>query len=195
MNVCIHCGRELVQKRFSSGVLESPSMLARRRFCSRACMAESMRKETCSSLSHSRMKAASTAAKACEICGTTEGLHVHHVDENPRNNTPSNLRTLCPSCHRRCHSPNFMETGEQRKPCAHCDKPSMKTGLCNTHLSRLKRYGHPLAKKRKTASGWVLMLYDGENWSPFPSKTEPETELDVCAAMVTPSTRNKRKSS
>ena len=30
MNICIHCGKELVQKRFSSVVLESPSMLARR---------------------------------------------------------------------------------------------------------------------------------------------------------------------
>ena len=173
MNICIHCGKELVQKRFSSGVLESPSMLARRKFCDRTCMAVHRKKETCSSQSHSRMKAANTAAATCEICGATEDLQVHHVDENPRNNAPSNLRTLCRSCHRRCHSPNFTETGEQRKPCAHCDKPSVKKGLCGAHLSRLKRFGHPLAKKRKTASGWVLMLHDGENWLPFPSKTTP----------------------
>lgn len=83
MNVCTHCGKELFQKRFSSGVLESPSMLARRKFCDRKCMAEHMQKETCSSLSHSRMKAASMAAGACEICGVTEDLQVHHVDENP----------------------------------------------------------------------------------------------------------------
>jgi hypothetical protein len=34
----------------------------------------------------------------------------------------------------------------------------LRQGLCQTHLSRLKRHGHPLAKKRKTASGWHLEI-------------------------------------
>ena len=174
MNVCVHCGRELVQKRFSSGVLESPSMLVRRKFCNRICMAQHMKKE---------------------ICGMTNDLQVHHVDKNPRNNVPSNLRTLCRSCHARCHSPNFTETGELRNPCVYCNKPSMKRGLCYTHLSRFKRFGHPLAKKKKTASGWVLMLHDGKNWFHLPSNVGLPTAWDDCAVMVTPSTRGKRKSS
>ena len=195
MNVCVHCGSELVQKRFSSGVLESPSMLVRRKFCNRICMAQHMKKEICSSLSHSRMKAAKTAANACEICGMTNDLQVHHVDKNPRNNVPSNLRTLCRSCHARCHSPNFTETGELRNPCVYCNKPSMKRGPCYTHLSRFKRFGHPLAKKKKTASGWVLMLHDGKNWFHLPSNVGLPTAWDDCAVMVTPLSRRKRKPS
>jgi hypothetical protein len=94
----------------------------------------------------------------CEVCGTTRSLHVHHRDHDPMNNAPSNLQTLCASCHKRAHSPNYDETGTQRKSCVHCDKPSYRQGLCQTHLSRLKRHGHPLAKKRKTASGWHLEI-------------------------------------
>ena len=30
-------------------------------------------------------------------------LHVHHVDENPKNNYPENLVSLCDSCHRIAH--------------------------------------------------------------------------------------------
>ena len=172
---CKTCGKELTQKRFSSGVLESPSMLKRRKYCDRVCMAKAQMKDTCSSVSHSRMKSASTAKDSCEICGAMGKLHVHHKDSNPRNNSASNLMTLCSSCHRRCHSQNFTETGEQRVPCLHCDMPSMKAGLCNTHLSRLKRYGHPLAKKKKIGSQWVLMLQDGQKWLPFHLNTEQET--------------------
>lgn len=46
---------------------------------------------------------------ACEICGITEGLDLHHVDgagphltENP-NNYPGNLQVLCHKCHIRLH--------------------------------------------------------------------------------------------
>lgn len=119
-------------------------------------MAVGMRKDVCRSLSHSRSKAAATAKAACETCGRSGRLHVHHIDEDPTNNAPSNLKTLCPSCHRRSHSPNFMDDGVTLMPCAHCARPSVKLGLCHSHLSRLKRYGNPLAVKIKTASGWIL---------------------------------------
>ncbi len=35
----------------------------------------------------------------CERCGSTRNLMVHHKDENRKNNKPSNLQTLCWSCH------------------------------------------------------------------------------------------------
>ena len=46
----------------------------------------------------------------CVICGTwlSAGetrtcLQVHHIDRNKDNDAPSNLITLCPSCHKRIH--------------------------------------------------------------------------------------------
>ncbi len=178
MQCCLACGATLHQKRFSSGVLESPSMLKRRLYCDRVCMAKGQTKETCASPSHSRMKAHQAVKTACETCGKTGRMHVHHRDHDWSNNSPSNLMTLCASCHRRAHSPNYTATGSQRADCRHCAKPSVKRGLCSTHLSRFRRFGHPLAKKRKTASGWVLMLHDGISWSPFllPSERLPVSE-------------------
>lgn len=43
----------------------------------------------------------------CEICGTKENLEVHHKDCNRNNNFPSNLITVCESCHQRIHSKNL----------------------------------------------------------------------------------------
>ena len=37
--------------------------------------------------------------KACQNCGGTKNLMVHHKDGNRKNNKPSNLKTLCWSCH------------------------------------------------------------------------------------------------
>lgn len=106
-----------------------------------------------------RRESGKTVGKACEMCGTIKcKLHVHHRDHNPLNNAPTNLQTLCASCHKLCHSPNFDATTGQKKPCKHCSKPVARQGLCSTHLSRLKRHGDPLAKKVKTAFhlGWEM---------------------------------------
>jgi len=169
MAACRACGKELVQKRFSSGVLECPSMLNRRKYCNRTCMAKGQQKERCSSVGHSRSKSTKKMRRCCEVCGNTGRLHVHHLDGDPLNNADLNLMTLCVSCHARAHSPNFDTIGQHRLACKHCSKPSAKLGLCNTHLTRFRRFGHPLAKKRKIGSEWVLMLHDGDSWFPFPS--------------------------
>lgn len=44
----------------------------------------------------------------CEICKTTKNLDVHHIDEDRSNNFPSNLITLCKTCHSRLHSKNLL---------------------------------------------------------------------------------------
>jgi len=39
----------------------------------------------------------------CAICSKTEGLHIHHKDKNPKNNTSDNLIVLCGVCHKKIH--------------------------------------------------------------------------------------------
>ena len=40
----------------------------------------------------------------CQICDSVYLLHVHHIDENVKNNSIDNLVTLCAECHYRVHS-------------------------------------------------------------------------------------------
>jgi 5-methylcytosine-specific restriction endonuclease McrA len=40
----------------------------------------------------------------CAECHTTIDLQRHHVDLNPRNNTPANIAILCRRCHSRLHA-------------------------------------------------------------------------------------------
>ncbi len=39
----------------------------------------------------------------CVICDREEGLHIHHKDNNPKNNLPENLIVLCGVCHKKAH--------------------------------------------------------------------------------------------
>ena len=38
--------------------------------------------------------------RTCQQCGDGGRLELHHVDGNPANDDPRNLRLLCPDCHR-----------------------------------------------------------------------------------------------
>lgn len=40
----------------------------------------------------------------CEICGVTNGLNLHHKDENPLHNTEDNWQVLCQDCHVKAHT-------------------------------------------------------------------------------------------
>jgi 5-methylcytosine-specific restriction endonuclease McrA len=39
----------------------------------------------------------------CERCGSGQFVLVHHIDEDRKNNQPSNLETLCKRCHQKHH--------------------------------------------------------------------------------------------
>lgn len=47
---------------------------------------------------------------ACQICGNgpanNHTIEIHHIDFNPKNNAPENLKTLCFLCHRGTHAAN-----------------------------------------------------------------------------------------
>lgn len=50
----------------------------------------------------------------CMICGSDDGLHVHHRDHDPTNDHPQNLVTLCGYCHARVHAEEQRDGGEVR---------------------------------------------------------------------------------
>lgn len=39
----------------------------------------------------------------CQLCGSTDDLHVHHREYNPYNERLSDLTVLCGNCHARFH--------------------------------------------------------------------------------------------
>ena len=50
---------------------------------------------------------------ACQACGSTERLDIHHRDRNKRNQDPSNIAVLCHQCHMQEHA-KAGETGFDR---------------------------------------------------------------------------------
>lgn len=96
---CKACGAELKRKRFASGRLEDRNVFLRREHCSQSCA--NTRSEVTKGTHHWRAR--KHCASSCTDCGTAEDLHVHHLDRDHSNNDPSNLVTLCSSCHLKRH--------------------------------------------------------------------------------------------
>lgn len=84
-----------MERKRSNGRLEDAGVFRRRRFCSLTC-ANSRIDVTKGTLHY---RARKLRGPACEACGATTSLHAHHVDQNPANNTPENVQTLCKRCH------------------------------------------------------------------------------------------------
>ena len=56
-----------------------------------------------------RRTAFKTHGEECDVCGTAENLHVHHIDRDRSNNSPENLRVLCEEHHWDQHRDEFAE--------------------------------------------------------------------------------------
>ncbi len=98
--VCAHCGKPLTRRRNDAGRLEDLGCFLRRQHCSRACgnsRSEPTHKDTY------HWRARQMRGPVCVDCGATEALQAHHIDHNPRNNDPANVKTLCASCHTKLH--------------------------------------------------------------------------------------------
>lgn len=100
---CLRCGAVIERQRFGNR-LEDASAFRRRQFCSLACA--NTRGNWGDSSTAKHREASKMAKPSCEKCGKLHRwLHVHHLDGDYRNNSPENLQTLCPSCHKLAHSP------------------------------------------------------------------------------------------
>ena len=67
-------------------------------------MAQGMVKEAVSKEAYHH-RARKFRKSKCERCGSADRLHVHHKDDNYKNNDPANLETLCTYCHGKEHGP------------------------------------------------------------------------------------------
>lgn len=157
---CAACGKEMFRKMFASA-LEDRTAFSKRKYCDQACMARGMTgKILVPTAQNSRNQSKKQRRTACEHCGATSRLHVHHRDSNPLNNAPSNLTTLCAPCHMKQHWREWKATKFPAKPCLHCARPARHRGLCNTHYTRFRRNGDPLLKRvqKKGARGvWITV--------------------------------------
>ena len=98
---CEHCGKELVGWKN-----------ARNRFCSQECAIEYSMKEKDKEYFAGKIVQQQTLKRhflkhnenKCSICGLTSWqdqpivLVLDHIDGNPENNLPENLRLVCPNC-------------------------------------------------------------------------------------------------
>lgn len=152
---CGHCDTLLERKRIN-GRLEDFGVFNRRKFCGRECMAAHMMKDDPNRQAYAIRARKQSLKKCCELCGTIDRLTIHHKDRNWRNNTPSNLQTLCNSCHTSLH---HLEGGtyrqaQEKPPCKFCGKQSYRSGVCNTCRTRIRKHGDPYFGR----SEWIASL-------------------------------------
>lgn len=97
---CETCGTAFNRRRMPSGRLQDAKLYQAQRHCSLAC---GNTKKTLKPQSY-LWRARKFRKSACEACGYTKRLAVHHCDQNQTNNDPSNLQTLCSHCHDYWHT-------------------------------------------------------------------------------------------
>lgn len=101
---CEQCGQELIRKMYGT-YLEDAGRFNLRRFCNRQCSLTWLHnRERSRKLPAQRKAAVKYRGPSCEACGSATSLASHHVDQNPANNEPGNLQTLCSFCHNFLHS-------------------------------------------------------------------------------------------
>jgi hypothetical protein len=153
---CKQCNASFARRRVN-GRLEDATLFRRRKYCSKECSALGQRKES-PSRSALLKRIASMRKPSCERCGGSESLTNHHKDRDWKNNDPSNLMTLCSSCHTSLHhEAGDISPRRAPVPCRVCGGASSRRDLCGKHLQRFKTYGDPLLTKRKVNGSWTLV--------------------------------------
>lgn len=127
---CQICGKLLVRRISLSGREESITAFRTRKYCSVKCAGQGWSRK-CQALPVNSPKSSRQRARhavpfaPCAICGRSDYTEVHHIDQNPMNNSPKNLVRLCKSCHAKQH--------RQRVSCVVCGLPAKGHHLCTKH--------------------------------------------------------------
>ena len=149
---CAACSTRLMRARMN-GRLEDMAVFLRRKYCNRKCMANGQMKEVLTRSGY-LVRARKHLGQICESCGTPTRLSIHHKDRNWRNNNPSNLQTLCASCHTSLHhSAGEICPKRGDQPCESCGRISQRR-FCNTCRTRIRRYGVDLVLKLGPSFCW-----------------------------------------
>ena len=138
LKFCMSCGLKLERRPLKNKGRELEALLhfSRRKFCSRVCMAAGFRGRwrPVVQSQEGRYRARTIIQKvSCADCGKRVRLDVHHINENPLDNSRENLGVLCRSCHSKRHRPARLcdVLGCGRKHKGH--------GLCDMHSQRRDR--------------------------------------------------------
>lgn len=154
---CQACGKRLHRKKYPT-TIEDMTAFKKRKYCNQNCMAKGMMKGNVK-IAGIRSRARKLKGKKCQNCGTIKNLQVHHKDLNPWNNDPSNLQTLCATCHMKWHWGHDKNRRKKTKNfnCKICGKPARKLDMCQLHYQRYRKYGNPLMTKKKIGSHYELV--------------------------------------
>ena len=93
--ICETCGKPFNRRVMGNGRLQDVKLFLAQKHCSRTCGNSRKELKPRSYLWRARKH----RKDACEACGYSKRLTVHHCDQDQTNNDPSNLQTLCSHCH------------------------------------------------------------------------------------------------
>jgi hypothetical protein len=96
-------------------------------------------------------------AKRCLYCGSRDNIQGHHHEGYEKENH-LNVIWVCSKCHGKLHSgknPNLRK--KSQNTCIVCGKPARRLNLCETHRTRLRRYGNPFLTRVKIGSDWQIV--------------------------------------
>lgn len=168
--ICEACGATFNRKRYGDGkTLEDMGRYRTRRFCSQSCG----NTKTVVTKDALHWRARKFKQAACQECRRTDRLHVHHLDRNPANNAPTNLTTLCATCHLKRHwreDRQFRVGQLQRRepqPCVMCGElfhprhsriqtcsPMCKAALLSTRTTEFRQRTGVSTRQRSTDGRW-----------------------------------------
>ena len=97
---CARCGIPMT-RHFYGDRLEDRGVFKRRKYCSLHCANQRTRPKHWETY---HWRARKHRKSSCEACGSTEKLHAHHVDGQPKNSDAENIQTLCVHCHNFLHA-------------------------------------------------------------------------------------------
>lgn len=145
---CKFCGVRLSRKRQGNGELEGLWTFNRRKFCGKRCSDHGKLRQPMTPNAGRYQAQVLFKAERCNRCTATERLHRHHIDEDPTNNTLSNIEILCAACHVRHHHQRRIKYSV----CAVCRRIFLaashrnRNKICSAECAR--EWGRMSARKR-----------------------------------------------